>query len=123
VISNLLDNALVHTPNGGRISVQWGGDRACAWFIVADSGAGISDAALPHVFEPLFRGERSHAGSSDGAGLGQAIAQRLLHANGGRLTASNQGGGGALFKATLPDANTQRGAARIGSRPRTAREN
>jgi signal transduction histidine kinase len=102
VVSNLLDNAFTHTPTGGLISVRWGRDGATAWFGIADSGAGISDSALPHVFEPLFRGDQSRASASGGAGLGLTIAQRLLHANGGQLTARNGPAGGAVFTATLP---------------------
>jgi signal transduction histidine kinase len=102
VVANLLDNALTHTPNGGLIGVRWGRDGATAWFRIADSGAGIPESALPHVFEPLFRADRSRAGATGGAGLGLTIAQRLLHANGGQLTARNDRAGGAVLTATLP---------------------
>jgi signal transduction histidine kinase len=101
VVANLLDNAFAHTPREGTVSVRWGGDGATAWFTVADSGDGIPDAALPHLFEPLFRAARSGTRDMGSAGLGLTIAQRLLHANGGQLSADNGPAGGAVFTATL----------------------
>jgi signal transduction histidine kinase len=101
-VENLLDNALRHTPAGGRISVYW--ERAAAGyrFLVADSGPGIAPTDLPHIFDPLYRGETSRNRATGGAGLGLAIAQRILHAHGGSLTAATQPGGGAVLVGTLP---------------------
>jgi signal transduction histidine kinase len=101
VVANLLDNAFSHTPAGGVISVRWGRDASVAWFTIADNGDGIPDSALPHLFEPLFRAKRSGNSAAEGARLGLTIAQRLLHANGGRLRAANDPAGGAVFTATL----------------------
>ncbi|CAA9572860.1 MAG: hypothetical protein AVDCRST_MAG88-2517, partial [uncultured Thermomicrobiales bacterium] len=65
---NLLDNALRHTPPGGRIRVGWGreGDRLV--FSVSDNGPGIAPADLPHLFAPLYRGEASRNRQTGGAG-------------------------------------------------------
>jgi signal transduction histidine kinase len=102
VAANLLDNAVRHSPDGGAVDVEWGRDGGDAWFAVADRGDGIPDAALPHLFEPLYRAPPAREGEARGAGLGLTIARRLVGANGGTLTARNRPGGGAVFTATLP---------------------
>jgi signal transduction histidine kinase len=101
-VDNLLDNALRCTPDGGTIEVRCGEDDAEAWFSVADSGPGIAANDLPHVFEPLFRGDPSRGRETGGAGLGLTIAHRILVAHGGTLTAAHGANGGALFTATIP---------------------
>lgn len=101
-IENLLDNALRHTPEGGEVRLGWrvAGDRV--EIEVADTGPGIPAADLPHIFDPLFRGESSRNRKTGGAGLGLAIARRILAAHGGDLTAANGNAGGAIFTASLP---------------------
>jgi signal transduction histidine kinase len=101
-VENLLDNALRHTPEGGTITVRWERDAAGLTFTVADTGPGIPPPDLPHLFTPLFRGETSRNRRTGGAGLGLTIAQRILKAHGGTLSAANHPGGGAIFTATLP---------------------
>ena len=101
-IENLLDNALRHTPEGGAVRVGWriSGDRV--EIDVADTGPGIPEADLPHIFDPLYRGETSRNRKTGGAGLGLAIARRILVAHGGDLAARNADRGGAIFTASLP---------------------
>jgi len=99
--TNLVDNAIRHTPSGGRVDVSCGASERGAWFAVADTGPGIDPADLPHVFQPLFRGGHGGGGPASGAGLGLAIAQRILVAHDGTLEAANGPTGGAVFHATL----------------------
>src|SRR5438876_7651709 len=74
VLSNLLSNALRHTPSGGRITVSAETtDTTAVAFTVTDTGSGISSDALPHVFDRFVK-----AADSNGAGLGLAIAKRLV---------------------------------------------
>jgi signal transduction histidine kinase len=101
-VDNLLDNALHHTPEGGRIQVRCGREDDTLVFAVADTGPGIAAHDLPHLFTPLYRGEASRNRQTGGAGLGLAIARRILRAHGGELTAANGATGGAEFTATLP---------------------
>jgi len=101
-MDNLLDNALRHTPDGGRIRVRWEREDTAVRVTVEDSGPGIAAHDLPHVFTPLYRGETSRNRQTGGAGLGLAIARRILTAHGGDLTAANNPAGGAVFTATLP---------------------
>lgn len=101
-VENLLDNAVRYTPEGGDIQVRWAQSHGQAEFSVADSGPGISPEDLAHIFAPLYRGETSRNRRTGGAGLGLAIARRLIRAHGGELTASNGPHGGAIFTAVLP---------------------
>jgi signal transduction histidine kinase len=103
-IENLLDNAIRHTPSGGAISLAWGRRDSALWITVEDSGPGITARDLPHLFTPLYRGEGSRNRQTGGAGLGLAIAQRILLAHGGDLSAANKMGSGAVFTAILPAA-------------------
>lgn len=112
-VENLLDNALRHTPPGGRVRVSWGKDLQDAGtgsqagsprlvFSIADTGPGIDPHDLPHLFKPLYRGEASRNRRTGGAGLGLAISRRILQAHGGDLTAANRKEGGAVFTGLLP---------------------
>jgi signal transduction histidine kinase len=101
-VENLLDNALRHTPPGGRITVGLTRRDAMLVFTVADTGPGIAADDLPRLFTPLFRGEASRNRQTGGAGLGLAISRRILRAHSGDLTAANRAEGGAIFTGTLP---------------------
>lgn len=101
-IENLLDNALRHTPSGGTVVTTClrSGDHVV--FSVRDTGPGIPEADLPHLFAPLFRGETSRNRRTGGAGLGLTIARRIIRAHGGELEAANAPEGGAVFNGRLP---------------------
>ncbi len=103
-VGNLLDNALRHAPDGGRIRMRGGREHETLVFAVEDSGPGIAAHDLPHLFTPLYRGEASRNRGTGGAGLGLAIARRILRAHGGDLTAANCPSGGAVFTGILPAA-------------------
>ena len=101
-LGNLLDNALRYTPDGGAIHLTWRKDHDRLTFTVADTGPGIDPRDLPHLFTPLYRGETSRSRETGGAGLGLAIARRILQAHGGDLTAANRAEGGAEFAGSFP---------------------
>jgi signal transduction histidine kinase len=103
VLENLLDNALCYTPRGGAIRVQCRcqGDRVS--FSVSDTGPGIEPLDLPHLFKPMYRADPSRSRDTGGAGLGLAIARRIMRGHGGDLIAASLPEGGAEFTATLPD--------------------
>ena len=105
-VENLLDNALRHTPAGGVIRLGWHREAQKAVFSVSDTGPGIAPEDLPHLFAALYRGEGSRNRRTGGAGLGLTIAQRILIAHGGDLTAANQPSGGACFTASIPSSGT-----------------
>jgi len=117
VVENLLDNALRYTPPAGQVRVRWRYEDTGLVFAVADSGPGIAAHDLPHLFTPLYRGETSRNRQTGGAGLGLTIAQRILRAHGGDLTAANGVTGGAVFTATLPAQAIRRALAPAGALP------
>jgi two-component system sensor histidine kinase BaeS len=102
VIDNLLTNALKFTPAGGRVAVSVAStDSGFAELTVRDTGRGIAATDLPHVFERFYRGSGSQA--YPGAGLGLAIAYRLVEAHGGSIAAQSDGGSaGAVLIVRLP---------------------
>jgi signal transduction histidine kinase len=102
VVSNLLDNAVRHVPAGGDVELSWACSNGTIGFAVWNSGDPIPAEDLPHLFEPLFRGDPSRNSESGGAGLGLAIARHLIEAHGGTLVAENPPAGGAQFAATFP---------------------
>jgi signal transduction histidine kinase len=101
VISILLDNALRHTPAGGRIDVALQSTQGEMRVCVRDTGQGIPPQALPHVFERFYRAPTA-ASVSDGSGLGLSIAQAIVHAHSGRIWAESQPGQGTTMCFALP---------------------
>ena len=111
-LENILKNCLEHTPAGGRVSVTVTEDALALRLRVEDTGPGIAEGDLPHVFERFWRGgeKGEGAGSSEvdpgGVGIGLALAKSLVTAQGGSIRAGNAPGGGArfdlvFFKATV----------------------
>ena len=106
VLSNLVANAIAHTPHGGRVQLALGHDEQGAWARVDDTGVGIDDADLPRVFDVAYRGSNGRVPRADsslpsGSGLGLAIAAGLVQAHRGTLSACNLGTG-ARFEVRLP---------------------
>ncbi len=97
-IANVLDNALRYTPARGRIHITWHATGP-EILTIADSGPGIAPDDLPHIFDPLYRGEESRNRATGGAGLGLAIARRIARVHGWDLVASPAANaGGACFR-------------------------
>jgi two-component system OmpR family sensor kinase len=86
LVRNLVDNALHHTPDGGRIDVALIRHREHAVLRIEDSGPGISEAELGRVFEPFYRGSRS---VGEGTGLGLSIVRRVAETLGGSVVLEN----------------------------------
>ena len=106
VLSNLVANAIAHTPAGGTVELAVGADEQGAWARVDDTGVGIDEADLPRVFDVAYRGSngrvpREDASLPSGSGLGLAIAAGLVQAHHGTLAAYNRDTG-ASFEVRLP---------------------
>jgi two-component system phosphate regulon sensor histidine kinase PhoR len=101
ILTNLLDNALRHTPAGGRITVRARGGAALT-LTVTDSGSGIASEHLPRIFERFYRADPSRARADGGTGLGLAIVKHLAEAHGGRVEAESTLGRGTTIRVTLP---------------------
>ena len=102
VAVNLVDNALRHTPESGRVTVEVRRLRGDALLSVRDTGTGIPFADLPRVFERFYVVDRSRSREHAGTGLGLAIAKHLVEAHGGTLVAESVYGRGATFTMTIP---------------------
>ncbi|MDP9266674.1 MAG: HAMP domain-containing histidine kinase [Chloroflexota bacterium] len=96
---NLLDNAVKHSPSGGRVEVRGAVDDGSFVVRIRDAGSGVPAGAETRVFDRFYRGENS---TRDGSGLGLAIARAIAHAHGGDISARNADGGGAEFAVRLP---------------------
>lgn len=102
VVTNLVDNALKFTPEGGRIRVRVGVFGSEARVSVEDTGRGIPPEDLSHVFERFYRADRSRTRTSGGSGLGLAIAKHLVEMQGGRIWAESTPGRGSVFSFAFP---------------------
>ncbi|HUM70761.1 MAG TPA: HAMP domain-containing sensor histidine kinase [Chloroflexota bacterium] len=101
VMLNLLDNALRHTPDGGRVVVTLQKEDGSLAVRVQDNGRGLSPEQLPYVFYRFYKADRGR--DQSGAGLGLAIAKAIIEAHGGRMTAVSAGPGqGSMFSFALP---------------------
>jgi signal transduction histidine kinase len=108
VVRNLLDNAIRHTPPGGRILVEVGAADGAAHLSVLDGCGGIPAGDLEHVFDVAYRGDAARSpdpgaasGAGAGAGLGLAIADGLVRAHEGAIDVRNEGDG-CRFTVRLP---------------------
>jgi two-component system, OmpR family, heavy metal sensor histidine kinase CusS len=101
-IGNLLENALRHTPEGGRVGVEVVPSRHEMAIVISDSGPGIPTEVLPHLFDRFFRADRS-AGAR-GVGLGLAIVKRVATLLGGSVEAASEPGKGSRFTVRLSSA-------------------
>ncbi len=103
ILGNLLDNALRVTPSDGDIEVTLTQTQTTFTLCVADTGPGIPEADLPHIFERFVQARDTKGASTKGSsGLGLAVVQTLTQLHGGAVTASNHAQGGAVFRLEFP---------------------
>ena len=102
VVTNLLTNAIKFTPAGGSVKVSvFSRDRE-ARIVVEDSGMGIPEEDIGHVFDRFWRGPGVR--NTTGSGVGLAVVQELVHAHDGHVTAASEEGHGSRFVVTIPSA-------------------
>jgi len=101
IFLNLFENAIRHTPNGGRVRVGAELGRDGVVLAVADSGAGIPAEQLPRIFERFYRVDSGRARNQGGTGLGLAIVKHLVEAHAGEVTAESQLGHGTTIRLTF----------------------
>jgi two-component system, OmpR family, sensor histidine kinase BaeS len=100
VITNLLGNAAKFTPAGGRVTLCTGVDGDRARLTVADTGVGITDDQLPHIFERFWRGTNPMRAA--GSGIGLAVVAELVRGHGGEIEVRSTPGEGTVFAVSLP---------------------
>lgn len=106
VLTNLLDNALRYTPEGGRIVVRAEPGNGGVALQVSDTGSGIAREHLPRIFERFYRADPSRARSEGGTGLGLSIVRHLVESHGGRVTAESELGQGTTITCWFPAPGT-----------------
>jgi two-component system, OmpR family, phosphate regulon sensor histidine kinase PhoR len=102
LLSNLVDNALRHTPARGSVRVRLDAAEGRAVIEVRDTGEGIPAAELPRVFERFYRVDKARARQTGGTGLGLAIVRHVAEAHGGSVRVDSELGRGTTFTVTLP---------------------
>jgi heavy metal sensor kinase len=106
VLLNLVDNAIKHTPAGGEVRIEATQSiNGFARVSVSDTGAGIPEADLQHVFERFYRVDKSRSRERGGSGLGLSIAHTIVEAHKGRMSVSSQVGIGTTFDVYIPLTN------------------
>ena len=94
-IGNIVKNCMEHTPDSGTIRVCGKKNALFSEIVITDSGSGISDEDLPHIFERFYKGRASE--DKGGFGIGLALARMIVTEQNGTLKAENASGGGAMF--------------------------
>jgi two-component system, OmpR family, sensor kinase len=102
IVDNLLANVRAHTPPGTPVRISLARSEDTAEIAVADSGPGMDDEAVAHVFERFYRADPSRARASGGVGLGLSIVAAVAEAHGGRASATAEPGRGSTFRIALP---------------------
>ena len=103
VVINIMSNAIKYTPDGGKIDIRLiATPQSTLVLHVTDTGIGIPEEDIEHLFERFYRVEKSRTQDAGGTGLGLAIAKELAMAHGGNITVSSKLGEGTTVRLELP---------------------
>jgi signal transduction histidine kinase len=100
VLANLLDNAVKYTESGGQIGISVTKDDGRVIIVMKDTGIGIAESDLSHIFERFYRADKSR--SKPGSGLGLTLAKAFVSAHDGKITVTSRLGEGSTFTVNLP---------------------
>ncbi|WP_416149669.1 ATP-binding protein [Salipaludibacillus sp. HK11] len=106
VVTNLIDNAIRHTPDQGSITLRLEPFHNGVKLEVEDTGAGIPEDDLPFVFERFYKADKARTRGRSGTGLGLAIVKNIIDAHGGKVSAHSKIGEGTTFSVFLPYGST-----------------
>lgn len=106
-VLNLLQNAYKYTGQDRKIMLEAGPDKRGVFITVADNGIGIARGDLKKIFDRFYRVDNLLTRQTEGSGLGLSIAQRIVHAHGGKITVSSEPGKGSTFTLHLPKAEAR----------------
>ena len=101
-ISNLVDNAIKYTPDGGQVIVDVYQEEDQAIIKISDTGIGIPKEDIPHIFDRFFRVDKARSRYTGGTGLGLSITQRIILLHGGSIKVDSEEGRGTTFIINLP---------------------
>jgi heavy metal sensor kinase len=102
IIVNLIDNAIRFTPRGGEVSLRTASDDGGSVFEISDTGIGIPEASLPHVFDRFFRVDAARSREDGGAGLGLSIVRSICTAHGAEIDVQSRPRFGSSFRVRFP---------------------
>ncbi|OLS40197.1 ATP-binding protein [Bacillus sp. MRMR6] len=102
VLTNLIDNAIRHTPEGGSVRLHVTQHEKSIKVEVSDSGSGIPQEDLPFVFERFYKADKARTRGRAGTGLGLSIAKNIIHAHRGHISVQSKIGQGTTFTFLLP---------------------
>ncbi|HMJ18343.1 MAG TPA: ATP-binding protein [Gemmatimonadaceae bacterium] len=105
ILLNLVENALRHTPEGGRIIIETAAAQNGVYVTVSDTGSGIAPEHLPRIFERFYRADSGRSRESGGTGLGLAIVKHLVEAHGGSVRADSVVGTSTTIRILFPSAS------------------
>lgn len=106
LFTNLLDNAIQYTPEGGKVLIVVTQQNRYAMTKICDTGIGIQPEQLPLIFERFWRADKARSRRQGGSGLGLAIAQAIAHRHKGKITARSTVGTGTCFRVRIPRVST-----------------
>jgi PAS domain S-box-containing protein len=101
-LTNLVENAIHYAPEGGVVTVRTYRQAECIAVEIMDTGIGISDNDLPHIFDRFYRSPQAKSLINTGSGLGLAIVKRVIEMHGGTIDVETTPGGGSTFRLMLP---------------------
>jgi signal transduction histidine kinase len=101
-LENLIKNAILYTPRGGTVTLNVSPGQDHLILEVADTGKGMSEEDLPHIFDRYYRADTTQEDTTDGTGLGLAITKRIVELHGSSITVESNPGVGSNFSFTLP---------------------
>jgi signal transduction histidine kinase len=104
VVANILDNAIKNTDTDGQVTISAKAADSKISIEIRDTGRGIAEKDLPHIFERFYRGEKSR--STPGNGLGLSLARSIIQAHGGDISATSSPGHGSTFTILLPSVSS-----------------
>ena len=102
VVYNLIDNAVKYTPAGGLVAVTLTADSREAVLIVRDTGIGIPEQDVAHIFDRFYRVDKARSRATGGTGLGLSIVRQMVQLHGGEITVTSAANEGSVFTVTLP---------------------
>jgi len=101
-VANLLSNAVKYTPEGGMVKVSLTRQSGNARLAIKDTGIGIPEEAIPHLFEEFYRAPNAREQVKQGTGLGLVIAKEIVTRHNGTIRVSSEVGTGTTFTVILP---------------------
>jgi signal transduction histidine kinase len=110
VLDNLLSNAIQYNQAGGSVTVTSGIEGPWAQWLVSDTGPGIAEEHLPHLFDRFYRTDPSRSRQVGGSGLGLAICRQWVEAHGGSIEPTSRVGEGTTMRVRIPRAPAESGS-------------